>query len=76
MLLAIVALGYVSLWVEGYVLMNESYGKEVLGVPRDLRLLAILPIGRPVSKSTQSRKKPLGEITHLNRYGTAWRPKA
>ena len=76
MLLAIVALGYVSLWVEGYVLQNESYGKDVLGVPKDLRLLAILPIGRPVSKSTQSRKKPLGEITHLNRYGTDWRPKA
>jgi nitroreductase len=74
MLLAIVALGFVSLWVEGYVLMNEEYGKDVLGVPRNLRLLAILPIGKPVSKPTQGRKKPLEEIAHLNRYGTMWQP--
>jgi nitroreductase len=74
MLLAIVSLGYVSLWVEGYVLQNESYTKDVLGVPKNLRLLAILPIGRPVSKATQSRKKPLEEITHFNQYGTSWKP--
>ena len=72
MLLAIVALGFVSLWVEGYVLMNERYGKDVLGVPGNLRLLAILPIGKPVSNPTQGRKKPLAEIAHLNRYGTPW----
>lgn len=33
MLLAIVALGYASVWVEGYVLNQETYGKAVLGIP-------------------------------------------
>ena len=36
MLLAAVALGYASLWVEGYVLQNEDFGKEVLRVPIDI----------------------------------------
>jgi len=69
MLLAIVALGYASLWVEGYVLMNEDYGKEILGVPDNLRLLAVLPIGKPVSPQVQASKKPLKEILHRERYG-------
>lgn len=34
MLLAIVALGYASVWVEGYVLDQEAYGKAVLGIPK------------------------------------------
>ena len=70
MLLAAVALGYASLWVEGYVLMQEDYGKEVLGVPDHLRLLAVLPIGKPATAPHQKEKKPLKEITHYDRYGT------
>jgi len=69
MLLAIVALGYGALWVEGYVLMNEEYGKEVLGVPENLRLLAVLPIGKPANPPVQASKKPLKEILHRERYG-------
>ncbi len=33
MLLAIAALGYASVWVEGYVLRHEAMVKETLGVP-------------------------------------------
>lgn len=72
MLLAVTALGYASLWVEGYVLRHEDYGKEVLGVPEGLRLLAILPIGKPTSPPGQAEKKPLSEITHRDRYGQSW----
>ncbi|MCK4283360.1 MAG: nitroreductase family protein, partial [Candidatus Brocadiae bacterium] len=71
MLLATVALGYASLWVEGYVLRHEDYGKEVLDVPKDRRLLAILPIGKPASPPSQAQKKPLSEILHRERYGGA-----
>ena len=71
MLLAAVALGYASLWVEGYVLRHEDYGKAVLGVPDDLRLLAILPIGKPSDAPAQATKKPLGEILHRERYRVA-----
>jgi nitroreductase len=69
MLLATVALGYASLWVEGYVLQNEAYGKEVLGVPADKRLLAVLPIGKPAQPVAQAQKKPLKDILHRERYG-------
>ena len=69
MLLAVVALGYASLWVEGYVLRKEGYGKAVLGIPEDRRLLAILPVGKPAGQPRQADKKPLGEITYLDRYG-------
>lgn len=72
MLLAAVALGYASLWVEGYVLMNEQFGKEVLKVPADLRLLAILPIGKAEQVPHQGNKKSLSEITYSDRYGSPW----
>jgi len=69
MLLAIVALGYASVWVEGYVLNQEAYGKSVLGVPEHLRLLAILPIGKPAVTPVQAGKKPLGELVYYDTYG-------
>ncbi|MHC4789282.1 MAG: nitroreductase family protein [Planctomycetota bacterium] len=68
MLLAVTALGYGSVWVEGWVLMNEDYGKEVLGVPAGRRLLAILPIGRPADEPAQAQKKDLSEILHREQY--------
>jgi nitroreductase len=73
MLLAAVALGYASLWVEGYVLAQEDYAREVLGVPGHLRFLAILPLGKPAGKAGQAAKKPLSEIAHLDRYGSPWK---
>jgi nitroreductase len=69
MLLAIIALGYASVWVEGYVLNQEAYGKSVLGVPKHLRLLAILPIGKPAVSPRQARKKKLDELVYYDRYG-------
>ena len=69
MLLSAVALGFASLWVEGYVLDQEDYGKSVLGVPENLRLLAILPIGNPASPVHQARKKPLDQLVYYDTYG-------
>jgi len=74
MLLAIVALGYASVWVEGYVLNQEAYGKSVLGVPDHLRLLAILPVGKPAAPAGQARKKPLGELVYYDTYGKREKP--
>jgi len=68
MLLAVTALGYASVWVEGYVLNQEENGKEVLGIPDHLRLLAILPIGKPAVEPHQARKKPLSEIVYYDRF--------
>jgi len=69
MLLAIVDLGYASVWVEGYTLRYEDFGKEVLGIPEDLRLLTLLPIGKAAEEPIQAEKKPLEEIVHWEKYG-------
>ena len=53
--------------------MKEDYGKQVLGIPGGLRLLAILPIGKPLATPRQATKKPLSEITYINRYGERWK---
>ena len=74
MLLAIVALGYASVWVEGYVLNQEAYGKSVLGIPGHLRLLAVLPIGKPAAPAPQARKKPLEELVYYDTYGKREKP--
>jgi nitroreductase len=69
MLLAAVALGYGSLWVEGYVLKQEPMAKGILKVPPKKRLIAILPIGKPAEEASQARKKSLEEITYWEEYG-------
>lgn len=74
MLLAIVALGYASVWVEGYVLDQEAYGKTVLGIPKHLRLLAVLPIGKSAVSPRQARKKTLAEIVYYENYGKREKP--
>ena len=70
MLLAITAMGYASVWIEGYVLRNEAMVKETLGVPEKLRAIAVLPIGKPASEPVQAAKKPLSEMVHRNRFGS------
>jgi len=72
MLLAVTALGYGSVWVEGYGPEMEQHGKRVLGVPDNLRLKAILPIGKPAGEVAQAPKKPLAQVAHLERYGNPW----
>jgi len=69
MLLAIAALGYGSTWVEGTLLRREDWAKELLGVPAHLRLIIMLPIGKPAGPPSQAPKKPLSEFVHRERYG-------
>jgi nitroreductase len=72
MLLAATAMGYASLWVEGYVLRKEDYGKQLLAVPAHLRLLAILPIGAPAGAVQQAPKKALSAVTYRDHHGQPW----
>jgi len=71
MLLAITALGYDSCWVEGTLLRMEKKAKEILGVPKQKRLMAVLPIGKASSSGSQAPKKPMSEVTFYNRYGNS-----
>ena len=69
MLLAITALGYASCWVEGTLLSQEQWAKELLGVPEDRRLIVLLPVGKPANPPVQKEKKPLADIVYSERYG-------
>jgi nitroreductase len=67
MLIASTALGYGSCWLEGYTLPREEEFKELLGVPKEKRLLTLIPIGVPVEWPTKE-KRPLEEVLHWERY--------
>jgi nitroreductase len=67
MLIASTALGYGSCWLEGYTLPREEEFKALLKVPKDKRLLTLVPIGVPVGWPTRE-KKPLEEVIHWETY--------
>jgi len=69
MLLAIAALGYGSVWIEGTLLRVEEECKRALGIPDAMRLIVALPIGAPVKEPQQAGKRPLADIVHWERYG-------
>jgi nitroreductase len=67
MLIASTALGYGSCWLEGYTLPREEEFKELLGIPKEKRLLTLVPIGVPAEWPTKE-KKSLEEVIHWERY--------
>jgi nitroreductase len=67
MLIAATALGYGSCWLEGYTLPREEEFKTLLGVPREKRLLTLVPIGVPVEWPAKD-KKPLSQVIHWEKY--------
>jgi len=67
MLIASTALGYGSCWLEGYTLPREEEFKALLNIPKDKRLLTLVPIGAPVEWPTRE-KKPLEQVIHWEKY--------
>ena len=67
MLIASTALGYGSCWLEGDTLPHEEEFKKVLGVPKEKRLLTLVPVGVPAEEPTRE-KKSLQEVLHWERY--------
>lgn len=71
MLLAITALGYASVWTDGWLRLEgraEAIGK-LLGVPEDKVVRIVLPVGVPEGERRQPEKKPFEERAWFNRYG-------
>jgi nitroreductase len=67
MLIAATALGYGSCWLQGYTMPLEEEFKALLEIPRELRLLTLVPIGVPVQWPTKE-KKTLDQVIHWERY--------
>lgn len=71
MLLAIVALGYQSCWIEGHVTDTDQIGRkmaDILGVPTDYELVCFLPVGTAIEPVRRVNKKPEGERMGFNGY--------
>ena len=70
MLLAITALGYASVWLDG-VLRNEQRAEriaEVLGILSKYTVDVLLPLGIPAEAGSQNTRKPFEERAWFNRF--------
>jgi len=71
MLLAVTALGYASVWLDG-VLRSEQKAERVgklLGVPPGKKVRMILPVGVPAEVVRQKEKLPFEQRAWFDRYG-------
>jgi len=71
MLLAITALGYASVWLDG-VLRRDKIAERVsalLGIPDKYSVNVILPVGLPIEIAPRKEKKSFEERAWYNRYG-------
>ena len=69
-LLAITALGYGSVWVDGW-LRGEGRAEKIgslLGIPDSKIVRILLPVGIPVKPGPRPKKKPFEERAKFNRW--------
>ncbi len=66
MLLAAAALELGSCWVSGFA---ENELAEILAVPEHLEIIALLPLGYPVTIPASPHKFSLAELVHYEQYG-------
>lgn len=59
-------LGIGSCWIGAY---NEEKVKELLNIPRSLRVVSLLTLGYPDERPGPKYRKDLDEIVHYQKYG-------
>lgn len=71
MLLAITALGYASVWLDGVLKLDDVAARvgRVVGVPETLTVRIVLPVGVPAEPGAQKEKLPFDKRAWFNRYG-------
>jgi nitroreductase len=70
-LLAATALGYASVWIDGW-LRREGRARaigQLVGLPESKTVRILLPLGVPAEARSQAAKKPFAERAWFNRYG-------
>ncbi len=65
MLLTAHALGYGTCWVGAF---NEEAIRSVLSIPRHVRPVAIIPIGKPAESPSPPPRIPLTKVIHREKY--------
>lgn len=70
-LLAITAMGFATVWVDGNIRLKERNRRieKLLGVPQGREARIILPVGEPRDKVAQAPKKPFSERAWFNKHG-------
>lgn len=68
MLVAAAALGVDSCWVAGDKKPYDRAVAELLGVPDDLKLISLIPIGYARTPGQPTARRPLAEVLHWERF--------
>jgi len=66
MILAATSLGYGTCWIGAF---DQEQVKSVLGIPEDMEVVALTPLGVPDDAPEQRPRQPLSEFASLDRYG-------
>jgi nitroreductase len=66
LVLAATELGLGTCWIAAF---NEEAAKKALGIPEDVRVVAMTPLGYPdQEKGPVTRRKQLSTIVHYNQW--------
>ncbi len=65
MMLAAVEQGLGSCWVGN---LREESVREVLGIPQNIKICCLLPVGVPASRSKRTSRKPLESLVSYERW--------
>jgi nitroreductase len=68
LVLAATAEGLGTCWIGAF---PEDAVKKVIDVPKDLKVVALTPLGYPDDEPRERDRKPLDEIVFYDRYGNA-----
>lgn len=68
MLLAVTALGYRSVWLDGMLRLESRAERigEILGIPESKKVQILLPVGAPAEEYPRRGKKPFHERAWFN----------
>jgi len=71
MLLAITALGYATVWLDGVIRFDNLAQQvaDILNVPEGHEVRVILPLGVPADPGQQNERKPFEQRAWFNQYG-------
>jgi nitroreductase len=70
MLLAITGLGYASVWIDGWLRVEQRAKKiaELIKLPSGKKVQILLPVGRPLENGPRKEKKPFEQRAWFNSY--------
>jgi len=66
MVIAATSLGYGTCWIGAF---DQAQVKEALGLPEDLTVIALTPVGVPADHPEARPRMPMAEFVSLDRYG-------